>query len=208
MLRRKMPEEIFDGRRVLPHDLFSRSDVTNYLDNLERALDIELGALPDSGELDVFAFTRRLGHRIGLASWGGPTGTEPAMFDVLCAAFDDLDGSESFVRPDLMTELIASDKAQERAALASIAEIIGEGAVGFSDEASHPLFARIVAAWSDEPTNVATTGVGRDVALLHIASMSNLFAALGWALIDLAETPCGTGVCRRRRHRPRGALRP
>src|SRR5690348_4813409 len=41
MLRRKMPEEIFDGRRVLPHDLFSRSDVSQYLHNLELALDME-----------------------------------------------------------------------------------------------------------------------------------------------------------------------
>ena len=42
MLRRKMPEEIFDGRRVLPHDLFARDDVANYLTNLSRALDAEL----------------------------------------------------------------------------------------------------------------------------------------------------------------------
>ena len=34
MLRRKLPEEIFDGRRTLPTSLFRRDDVTSYLGNL------------------------------------------------------------------------------------------------------------------------------------------------------------------------------
>ena len=32
-------------------------------------------------------------------------------------------------------------------------------------------------------------GIALDVALIHIASMSNLMAALGWALVDLLEHP-------------------
>ena len=32
-------------------------------------------------------------------------------------------------------------------------------------------------------------GIGLDVALIHVASMSNLAAALGWALVDLLEHP-------------------
>lgn len=32
-------------------------------------------------------------------------------------------------------------------------------------------------------------GIGLDVALIHIASMSNLMAALGWAIVDLLEHP-------------------
>ena len=32
-------------------------------------------------------------------------------------------------------------------------------------------------------------GIAFDVALIHIASMSNLMAALGWALVDLLEHP-------------------
>jgi cytochrome P450 len=189
MLRRKMPDEIFDGRRVLPHDLFARDDVANYLANLRRALDVEMSALDDEGELDVFALSRRLGHRIGLSSWAGPAGAAEQSFDVLVTSFDALDGSESFVRPDVMAAIADSDKKRERAALAAITEVIGEGVAGSDDAASHPLFARIVAAWSDQPAEVARVGVARDVALIHVASMSNLFAALGWALIDLLEHP-------------------
>ena len=46
MLRRKLPDEMFDGRRILPHQLFGREDVATYLGNVERALDdtvLELG---------------------------------------------------------------------------------------------------------------------------------------------------------------------
>src|SRR5277367_2136668 len=71
MLRRKLPEEVFAGRRVLPHQLFGREDVATYLHNVGTALDdtvLELGAM---GDVEVFELTRRLGHRVGLASWGG-----------------------------------------------------------------------------------------------------------------------------------------
>jgi cytochrome P450 len=189
MLRRKMPDEIFDGRRVLPHALFGRDDVANYLDNLRLALATELAMLGDSGELDVFTLSRRLGHRIGLGSWAGPAGADPANVELLLAAFDDLDGSESFVRPDAMAALLESDKARERAALDTVVGVIGDSVAGFDDAVSHPLFARIVSAWADEPADVARVGVARDVALIQVASMSNLYAALGWALIDLLEHP-------------------
>ena len=42
------------------------------------------------------------------------------------------------------------------------------------------------------PTNRAQLrpeAVAGDVALIHVASMSNLFAALGWALVDLLAHP-------------------
>ena len=39
MLRRKLPDEIFAGRRTLPSTLFRRDDVASYLANLDRALE-------------------------------------------------------------------------------------------------------------------------------------------------------------------------
>jgi cytochrome P450 len=46
-----------------------------------------------------------------------------------------------------------------------------------------------VEAWSSEPPDIRVRGIAFDVALIHIASMSNLAAALGWALVDLLEHP-------------------
>lgn len=186
MLRRKLPEEIFDGRRTLPGGLFRKGDVATYLDNLRSALRTTTAELGASGEIDVFAVTRRLAHRMGLASWAGPGCAEGAAFERLVDAFDTLDGAAAFVHPDAMAEVAATGKAAERAALAEITAVVGAtvGEPGASD-----LFARITAAWDGEPDHVRRAGIAWDVALVHIASMSNLAAALGWALVDLVEHP-------------------
>ena len=48
-------------------------------------------------------------------------------------------------------------------------------------------FQRIVDAWADDPDRVQ--GIARDVVLVHLGSMSNLFAALGWLLVDVLARP-------------------
>lgn len=200
MLRRKLPPEIFAGRRTFPHDLFGRSDVANYLANLDAALDTELGELGDSGSFDLFEFTRRLGHRIGMRSWGGPGCAEGAAFDELANAFDALDGSEAFVHPDAMAAVAASDYRRERDALAAVTAHMGGALVDFDElpprrrSEEYPLFDRIVEAWASEAPVERRVGVAHDVALVHIASMSNLIAALGWAVVDLL----GDGAARAR----------
>jgi cytochrome P450 len=190
MLRRKLPDEMFAGRRTLPHQLFGREDVATYLHNVRRALDETVLELGHTGDVEVFALTRRLGHRVGLASWGGPGSATGARFDRLARAFDALDGSESFVHPDAMTNVAATNKAAEYDALSVITRELGDALRDLpGHESDHPLFARVAAAWADEPPEDFMVGVARDVALVHIASMSNLFAAMGWSLIDLLSHP-------------------
>jgi cytochrome P450 len=191
MLRRKLPDEVFAGRRTLPSALFRRDDVSSYLANLEQALDATESELGQRGSVDVFEVTRRLGHRMGLASWAGPDCADGDGFDRLVRAFDVLDGSDAFVHPDAMAAVAASDKRAERAALDDVASVI-EGSVRKHDSgatADEGLFGRIVEAWASEPTDVRTRGIAMDVALIHIASMSNLMAALGWAIVDLLVHP-------------------
>jgi cytochrome P450 len=191
MLRRKLPDEIFAGRRILPDALFRRDDVATYLTNLDRALEHTVAELGPSGEADVFDLMRRLGHRMGLASWAGPGSAEGAAFERLVRALDTLDGSDAFVHPDRMAAVAATDKRAERAALDEVADTIA-GAAGRLDAGEtgdHALFGRIVDAWASEAKAVRLRGIALDVALIHIASMSNLAAALGWALVDLVEHP-------------------
>lgn len=191
MLRRKLPEEIFDGRRVLPTSLFRRDDVASYLANLERALAHTEAELGSEGTIDLFDLTRRLGHRMGLASWAGPGCSEGIHFERLVLAFETLDGSDAFVHPDAMAAVAASDKQAERDALDEVVAVIEIAArtLDYSNIAEEDLFGRIVNAWSSEPDDVRLRGIALDVALIHIASMSNLMAALGWALVDLLEHP-------------------
>jgi cytochrome P450 len=186
MLRRKLPDEIFDGRRVLPSSLFRRDDVMSYLANLAQALVQTSAELGGHGSVDVFDLSRRLAHRMGLASWAGRGSAEGDAFDRLVRAFDALDGAEAFVHPDAMAAVAASGKRSERAALEEVVEVVGANAAAGEADG---LFGRIVDAWSSEPTPSRLRGIALDVALIHVASMSNLAAALGWALVDLLEHP-------------------
>jgi cytochrome P450 len=190
MLRRKLPDEIFDGRRILPSTLFRRDDVAGYLANLDWALQQTTAELGAEGSVDVFDLTRRLGHRMGLASWAGPGSADGEAFEHLVRGFDILDGSDAFVHPDAMAAVAASNKRAERAALDEVAEIVAAAVRRYdADRTDQALFGRIVDAWSGEPEGTRVRGIGLDVALIHIASMSNLAAALGWALVDLVEHP-------------------
>jgi cytochrome P450 len=191
MLRRKLPDDIFVARRTLPNALFRRDDVISYLANLDRALEQTTTELGPAGSVDVFDLMRRLGHRMGLASWAGPGSADGEAFDRLVCAFDTLDGSDAFVHPDRMAAVAATEKRAERAAVDEVVDAIAAAVRRFDagDKDDQGLFGRIVDAWTAEPEEVRLRGIALDVALIHIASMSNLAAALGWALVDLLEHP-------------------
>ena len=87
LLSHKVPIELFEGRRTLPHELFARDDVETHLDNLRTAVDFELDDLGDEGTIELFTFTKRLAHRMGLASWGGLDALSAEELDSLIVHF-------------------------------------------------------------------------------------------------------------------------
>jgi cytochrome P450 len=189
MLRRKLPDELFVGRRTFPHDLFARDDVVQYREVLDDAIARTWAELGDGGRVDVFDLTRRLGHRTGLSTWAGPCGEPGPDFERLIAVLDALDGAAAFVDPGAMAEVAASGKADEYAALATAEAVIGAAVARRDRDTSPPddHFQRIVDAWAGEPDR--EQGIARDVVLVHLGSMSNLFAAVGWLLVDVLGRP-------------------
>ena len=201
MLRRKLPPELFRDRRTFPHDLFARDDVVQYLAVVRAAIDVACRELGATGTFEVFDFTRRLGHRIGLSTWAGPCGASEE-FDALIAALDDLDSAAAFVDPGAMAAVKASDYAAERRALATAEEIIGDAITVRDAEPNPPAdyFQRIIETWKDAPAAERAQGAARDVILVHLGSMSNLFSALGWLLVDVTMRPALTHEIRNGDH--------
>jgi len=191
MLLRKLPEELFLGRRTFAHDLFSNEETEGYLGHLERAIERQLDELGDAGTLEVFAWTRRLGHRLGLASWAGDESAAPPRLDALIADLDRLDGSEAFVRPSAMASIEAAGKREERAALARIERVLGEVLAErrTAGRLAGDFLDVIADRWQDAADPERTSGIAGDVVLLHLASMSNLFAAMGWTIVHLLQHP-------------------
>jgi cytochrome P450 len=89
-----------------------------------------------------------------------------------------------------MAAVAASGKRAEYQALEVITDVFGAALDDLPGiEGDHPLFHRVAAHWSAGPADGRRTGFALDLALIHVASMSNLFAALGWALVDLVAHP-------------------
>ncbi len=189
MISHKAPEELFDGRRVTPHDLFANSEIEGYLGQLQAAIDTEVAVLGRSGRFEVFAECRRLAHRLGLSAWAGEAG-HPEHLGALQPAFDALDTAEAFVHPTQMVVTWATRKRRERAAMATIESVLGR-IIDEREATTWPddWLTRIWEAHADRPREDRMVHVARDVIVIHLGSMSNLYAAMGWTLIEVLRRP-------------------
>jgi cytochrome P450 len=175
MLVRKLPAELFAERRTFAHDLFGAQDVEGYLDDLDAAIEEQLASMGARGTFDVFDWSRTVGHRLALACWCG----RDTELDALVPDMEVLDGAEAFVRPASVAA--GDDTSEERAALRRVGATIQ---ARLADPSRTPSFLDVIdARWADVSDSVArAAGVAGDVVLLHVATMTNLFAALGWTL--------------------------
>lgn len=186
MLLRKLPQELFADRRTFAHDLFGAQEVEGYLGHLDTAISRQLDELGDEGSFEVFTLARRLGHRLALGCWMGDAAGAPPRLDRLIEEFEQLDGAEAFVHPERVAGS-GTDRDAERAALARVEIEVGELLVAGAPEDG--FLAEIARRWDGVADPVRTQGVTGDVVLLHIATMTNLFAALGWTIALLLLHP-------------------
>ncbi|MDQ1534127.1 MAG: hypothetical protein QOF28_1888 [Actinomycetota bacterium] len=183
MLLRKLPEELFVGRRTYAHDLFGAQEVDGYVGHLDVAIQRQLDELGDAGTFDAFALARRLGHRLALGCWMGDDAGAPPQLDALIADLECLDGAEAFVHPERMAGGDGG-KTVERAALERIERTVARTLSGSEQSAggTEGFLREIARRWDDVAEEERVRGIAADVVLLHVATMTNLFAALGWTL--------------------------
>jgi cytochrome P450 len=187
----KLPPELLAGRRNGPHHLFGNQRVEGYLGNLEAAVGFEIDELGASGSIDAFAAARRLGHRLGFASWAGVEAASPEYLDRLIPLFDRIDSSEAFVRPAQAFRTWATRRARERRAMHDIERVVGEiWAARRRDGVERGDFLeQLVESYADLAPEDAVVGAARDVIMLHVGAQSNLYAALAWTLINVLARP-------------------
>lgn len=191
LIRTKVPDELFSTIRNTPHKLFGSQHVEHYLANLEQAVDAEIDRLGRTGTFEIFAEMRRLGHRLGLASWAGHEAASTPYIERLIPMFDALDSSDSFVRPAQQLVTWATRKRRERAAMLAIESVIAEiwAARRASGTVSDDFLSEIYESFSDVDEATRDGCAARDVIVLHMGSQSNLYAALAWTLVNLLLHP-------------------
>jgi cytochrome P450 len=190
LIKAKVPIELLLGRRNHPKALFGNARVEGYLDNLEQAVTQEIERLGPSGSFDVFAEMRRLGHRLGLASWCGAEAASPRYIEQLIPLFDALDSSESFVRPDRNLVTWVRRKRADRRAMRGIEMILGD--IMRERSGKPPIgdfLENIYDSYADLPPDAQLEGTARDVMVTHMGSQSNLYAALAWTFVNLLLRP-------------------
>ena len=189
MIRTKVPNELFGDIRNPPHKLFGNEQVEGYLANLHTAMNDELDRLDHAGTFEVFAEARRIGHRMGLASWAGHEAASAQYFERMVEALDRLDTAESFVHPLRTLVTVANHQQRERVAMREIEAIIGEILAARRRSSARPgdFLDRIDESFADVPAPLHDQLVARDVIVLHLGSQSNLFAALAWTLVRLLD---------------------
>lgn len=187
----KLPPELLGGDMSMFHHLFGRDQLETYRTWIEAAVKEELAQLGAEGELEIFAHMKRLVHRVGFHCWAGREAASPAHLPSLIELFEKLDPEEAFVHPARIFVTLATRKAPERRALAQVREILSgiwrererRGArEGDMLEALHALY-------RDRPEASRLEHVARDVIILHLASQSNLYAAISWTLVNLLLHP-------------------
>ena len=182
LIKFKMPEELLFGRRVTPHQLFGRELTETYVGALHDAMTAETDCLGDSGTFEVFAQMRRVAHRLGLQSWGGPL--LASRVEELMPLMDRMDSAEAFVRPVQAFRTAATKRRRELAAMHQVDAIVADV---LRREEPSGFLATIAEAWEGEDDR--ETGIARDLVLIHLGSLSNLYAALSWTLVNLLQRP-------------------
>jgi cytochrome P450 len=191
LIKFKLPEELVMGRRNSPHRLFGNQQVEGYVDNLEAAVAQEIDVLGDAGDFEIFGEMRRLSHRLGFASWAGTEAASPAYLDRLIPMFDRIDSAEAFVRPAAAFRTMATKQRREREAMHGIEQVIAEI---WADRQRRSAVAgdfleTLFASYDDLPPDEQAVGAARDVIMLHVGALSNLYAALAWTVVNVVTRP-------------------
>lgn len=187
----KVPDELLGGDMQLFHKLFARDRMPGYLDAVHDAVQEDIETLGHAGEFELFERAKLLIHRIGFRCWVGREAAAEQHLRRLQASFERLDPEAAFVRPHTIFWTLLTRKAPERRALGEVEAVLREiwTARERSGDTGHDMLATLHAQYGDRPEHERLRAVARDVMILHLASLTNLYAALAWTLINLLLRP-------------------
>lgn len=191
LLGLKLPPELQAGDLAVFQHLFNRERMDAYLAHIDAALDDTLDELGTSGTFDVFATAKRIVHRIGFRCWAGREAAQPPYFEPLVACFERIDPEQAFVSPASLLWTVATRKAPERLALHRAAALLGEiwATRGRERRREDDILDKLHEIFAGDADDARRDRVAKNVLILHLASLANLYASLGWTLVNLLLHP-------------------
>jgi cytochrome P450 len=191
LLGLKLPPELQAGDLAVFQHLFNRERMESYLGHIDAAVDDAFVELGHDGAFETFAHMKRLVHRIGFRCWAGREAASPPYFDRLVACFERIDPEQAFVRPASLVFTVVTRKAAERRALRRAASLLREiwEARRRDGRREDDMLEQLHALFADDPDDVRHERVAKNVMILHLASLANLYASLAWTLVNLLLHP-------------------
>ena len=187
----KLPAELLAGDMSMFHHLFGRGQMEGYLTHMHSALQEHLCELGSAGEFEIFTQMKMLLHRVAFRCWAGREAASPRYLPELVRLFEQLDPEEAFVHPARTFVTVLTRKAFERKALRQVQAILTEiwEARAREQRKEGDMLEDLHELYADRPAADRHERVARDVMILHLASQSNLYAALSWTLVNLLRHP-------------------
>lgn len=189
----KLPGELLTSDMKMFHHLFGRGQMETYLGHIHDAVAEELTQLGPMGEMEIFAKMKILVHRVGFRCWAGKLAASPRYFLRLVWLFEQMDPEQAFVRPGRTFITLMTRKSMERKALREVAKILADiwkaRQQRPAEQAERDMLDALHELYEALPETERFAAVARDIMILHLASLSNLYAALSWTLIHLLEHP-------------------
>jgi cytochrome P450 len=191
LLGLKLPPELQAGDLAVFQHLFNRDRMDGYLAHIGAAVDDTIAELGSRGTFETFATMKRIVHRIGFRCWAGREAATPPHFEALVDCFERIDPEEAFVRPAALLLTIVTRKAPERRALARAAAILRDiwEARQRAGRREGDMLEELHALFADDAEAARHARVAKNVMILHLASLANLYASLAWTLVNLLRHP-------------------
>jgi cytochrome P450 len=191
LLGLKLPPELQAGDLAVFQHLFNRARMESYLGHIDAAMDDAFSELGRDGTFEAFAHMKRLVHRIGFRCWAGREAASAPYFEPLVACFERIDPEQAFVRPASLLLTVLTRKAAERRALGRAAGLLREiwEARRRAGRREDDMLEQLHVLFAGDPEPVRHDRVAKNVMILHLASLANLYASLAWTLVNLLLHP-------------------
>ncbi len=180
-------ETLIDTDAMLFYRLLMHKKMPQYVETMATVVDMELERWGEGGKLEMFDTIRTLEQRVGYGLWISEEAAMEPNWQELKAYFDVLDQEKSFVDPSATLETIRSGKSKEKQAAKGLYELLPKIFLQHDTNpnkkyASADFFREHFAGQENLDRKVLNNTINANQGFL-----SNLYAAIAWAVVRLAE---------------------
>jgi len=184
----KVPAEIMSGTLNVILPVLQRNFQNEWLRIFNQNMADEFASMGQNGKFDVFQWTKRMVHKSGFRVWVGEEAISDKYFSKITQLYETIDPEQGFTDMSSLGTTILTRRSKERKALHSLVEIFKTILLERTEKKSDFLES-LYEGYKDLDEKKRFLQVTIDVVVLHMASQSNLFAAIAWTIINLIRYP-------------------